>query len=112
MFFFFKKNTANKSESKELLEIMNTYPNHWLEFSTLRVDAGPVNIYDSDSNPGNLHSNVESAIAKLDHANTSWLTLKFMECQQQSNNIECGLFGNCQLQIMSHIWHSKGTHLL
>ena len=57
-FFFFFLNAANKSDSKELLEIMKTYPNHWFEFSTLRDDAGPVNIYDSDSNPGNVEKEI------------------------------------------------------
>ena len=60
--------------------------------STLRANLGVVNIYDSASQLGNLRSAVENAIAKLVHTSTEMLTLHFMECQQQENTRDCGLF--------------------
>ena len=89
-------NNRFQPDTRELLQIMNTDPNgsgvHWFTFSTLRANSGVVNIYDSASQPGNLRSAVEDAIAKLVHTSTEMLTLHFMECQQQENTRDCGLF--------------------
>ena len=75
---------------------MNTDPNgsgvHWFVFSTLGAKSGNVNIYDSSPNPGNPTSAVEKAIAKIVHNDEAMLTLKFMGCDQQTNNRDCGLF--------------------
>ena len=44
-----------KSESKQLIQIMNTDPNgsgvHWFVFSTLGAKSGNVTIYDGYPNP-------------------------------------------------------------
>ena len=89
-------NNKFKSESKQLIQIMNTDPNgsgvHWFVFSTLGAKSGNVNIYDSSPNPGNPTSAVEKAIAKIVHTDEAMLTLKFMGCDQQTNNRDCGLF--------------------
>ena len=63
---------------------------HWLVFSTLRTKPDVVYKYDSASHPGNLNSDVENAITEL--ANTTVLSLRFMEYQQQKNSRDCGLY--------------------
>ena len=64
-------NNRFQADRGELLQIMNTDPNgsgvHWFTFSTLRGNLGVVNIYGSASQPGNLRSVEENAIAKLVH---------------------------------------------
>ena len=88
-------NNNFRSESKQLIQIMNTDLNgsgvHWFVFSTLETGPGIVNIYDSSPNPGNHSSAVKNAIAKLVHTEAAMLTLKFMGCDQQ-NTRDCGLF--------------------
>ena len=75
---------------------MNTDPDgsgvHWFVFSTLGAKSGNVTIYDSSPNPGNPTSAVEITIAKLVYTDGAMLTLKFMGCDQQTNNRDCGLF--------------------
>ena len=58
---------------------------------------GHVNIYDSASNPCNLHLNVENAIAKL-------IPSLWSQCQQQCNNSECGLLAIVNAREHSFIY--------
>ena len=70
-----------------------------MEWTEEQTNAGHVDINNSALIPDELHPNVLNIIAKLVHANTSLLTLKFMDYQQQSNNKGGGHLRNCTEMI-------------
>ena len=57
-----------------------------MEWTEEQTNAGHVDINNSALIPDELHPNVLNIIAKLVHANTSLLTLKFIDCQLVNTN--------------------------
>ena len=85
---------------REFVQVINVCSNHWVAFSTVGCQQSTIKMFDSLG--GRLPKNALRLVADLMQSKEKEITIEFVDVQEQTGSVDCGLFALAFITSVCH----------